>query len=46
MNFDIVIDADGVYRVTGDNEGMGVESAKYIVDKIRFRPAAAFPSCA
>ena len=55
VNFDIVIDADGVYRVTGDNEGMGVESAKYIVDKIgttgtvvalRFRPAAAFPSCA
>ncbi len=34
VNFDIVIDADGVYRVTGDNEGMGVESAKYIVDKI------------
>ena len=23
VNFDIVIDADGVYRVTGDNEGMG-----------------------
>ena len=34
VNFDIVIDADGVYRVTGDNEGMGVESAKYIVEKI------------
>ena len=34
VNFDIVIDADGVYRVTGDNEGMGVESAKYIVSKI------------
>ena len=32
VNFDIVIDADGVYRVTGDNEGMGVESAKYIVE--------------
>ena len=34
VNFDTVIDADGVYRVTGDNEGMGVESAKYIVEKI------------
>ena len=34
VNFDIVIDGDGVYRVTGDNEGMGVESAKYIVEKI------------
>ena len=34
VNFDIVIDADGVYRVTGDNEGMGVESAKYLVETI------------
>ena len=34
VNFDIVIDADGVYRVTGDNEGLGVESAQYIVEKI------------
>ena len=34
VNFDIGIDADGGYRVTGDNEGMGVESAKYIVEKI------------
>ena len=25
---------DGVYRVSGDNESMGVEGAKYIVDKI------------
>ncbi|MBP1914280.1 ABC transporter substrate-binding protein [Lederbergia galactosidilytica] len=34
VNFDIEIDADGVYRVSGDNEGMGVEGAKYIIDKI------------
>jgi ribose transport system substrate-binding protein len=34
VNFDIAIDATGVYRVSGDNEGMGVEGAKYIVNKI------------
>lgn len=34
VNFDIEIAADGVYRVYGDNESMGVEGAKYIVDKI------------
>ena len=34
VNFDIAINVDGVYRVSGDNEGMGVEGAKYIVDKI------------
>lgn len=34
VNFDIEIAADGVYRVSGDNESMGVEGAKYIVDKI------------
>jgi ribose transport system substrate-binding protein len=34
VNFDIAINANGVYRVSGDNEGMGVEGAKYIVDKI------------
>ncbi|HIV99515.1 MAG TPA: ABC transporter substrate-binding protein [Candidatus Ornithospirochaeta avicola] len=34
VNFDIVIDVDGVYRVAGDNYDMGVQSAKYIVDKI------------
>ncbi len=34
VNFDIVIDADGVYHVAGDNEGMGAASAQYIVDKI------------
>lgn len=34
VNFDIVINVDGVYRVAGDNEDMGVQGAKYIVDKI------------
>ena len=34
VNFDIQINANGIYLVTGDNEGMGVEGAKYIVDKI------------
>jgi len=34
VNFDIVIDVDGVYRVAGDNEDMGVQGAHYIVDKI------------
>ncbi|QTL99087.1 substrate-binding domain-containing protein [Iocasia frigidifontis] len=34
VNFDIAIDVDGVYRVAGDNEDMGTQGAKYIVDKI------------
>lgn len=34
VNFDIAIDVDGVYRVAGDNEDMGMQGAKYIVDKI------------
>lgn len=34
VNFDIVIDVDGVYRVAGDNYDMGVQGAKYVVDKI------------
>jgi ribose transport system substrate-binding protein len=34
VNFDIAINADGVYRVAGDNKDMGVQGAKYIVDKI------------
>jgi ribose transport system substrate-binding protein len=33
VNFDIAINVDGVYRVSGDNESMGVESAKYLIDK-------------
>ena len=32
--FDMDIPADGIYKVTGDNESMGVAGAKYIVDKI------------
>jgi ribose transport system substrate-binding protein len=34
VNFDIVIDAEGVYRVAGDNEDMGVQGANYIVKKV------------
>lgn len=34
VNFDIEIAADGVYRVSGDNEDMGVQGANYIVEKI------------
>lgn len=34
VNFDIVIDAEGVYRVAGDNEDMGIQGAHYMVDKI------------
>ena len=34
VNFDIEIAVDGVYRVSGDNEDMGVQGAKYVVDKI------------
>ena len=34
VNFDIEINANGVYRVSGDNRDMGVQGAKYIVDKI------------
>ncbi|WP_026907217.1 ABC transporter substrate-binding protein [Paucisalibacillus globulus] len=34
VNFDIVIDVEGVYRVAGDNYDMGVQGANYVVDKI------------
>lgn len=34
VNFDIVIDAEGVYRVAGDNEDMGIQGANYIVEKV------------
>ncbi|QIK68987.1 sugar ABC transporter substrate-binding protein [Erysipelothrix sp. HDW6C] len=34
VNFDIEINGDDIYRVTGDNEQMGVKGAEYIVDKI------------
>ena len=32
--FDMDIPAEGIYKVTGDNESMGVAGAKFIVDKI------------
>ena len=32
--FDMDIPAEGIYKVTGDNESMGVASANYIVEKI------------
>ncbi len=34
VNFDIAIEAEGIYRVSGDNYDMGYQSAQYIVDKI------------
>lgn len=34
VNFDIDIAVDGVYKVTGDNYGMGVAGAEYIVEKV------------
>ncbi len=34
VNFDIAINVDGVYRVSGDNYDMGYQGAKYVVDKI------------
>lgn len=34
VNFDIEIAANGVYRVSGVNKDMGIQGAKYIVDKI------------
>ena len=34
VNFDIVIDVEGIYRVAGDNYDMGVQGAHYIVEKV------------
>lgn len=34
VNFDIDINAEGVYKVTGDNYDMGVKGAEYIVSKV------------
>ena len=34
VSFDIEVKADGIYLVSGDNESMGVASAKYIVEKV------------
>ncbi len=33
VNFDIDVDCEGIYKVTGDNYDMGYQSAKYIVEK-------------
>lgn len=34
VNFDIDIDVEGIYKVAGDNHGMGYECARYITDKV------------
>ena len=34
VSFDVEIDAEGIYKVTGNNYGMGYESAKYITEKV------------
>ena len=34
VNFGVETDADGIYFITGDNYSIGVEGAKYIVEKI------------
>lgn len=34
VNFDVEVNCDGVYMVTGDNYEMGYQSAKYIVEKV------------
>lgn len=33
VNFDIDVDCQGIYKVTGDNYDMGYQSAKYIIEK-------------
>lgn len=34
VNFDIVIDLEGIYRIAGDNYDMGVQGAHYVVEKV------------
>ena len=34
VSFDVDIDCEGIYKVTGNNYAMGYESAKYIVEKV------------
>jgi len=34
VSFDIAINSPGIYLISGDNEGMGRESAKYIIGKV------------
>ncbi len=33
VNFDVDVDCEGIYKVTGDNYDMGYQCAKYIVEK-------------
>lgn len=34
VNFDVDVDCQGIYKVTGDNYDMGYQSAKFIVEKV------------
>lgn len=34
VSFDVDVDCAGIYKVTGNNYGMGYESAKYITEKV------------
>ena len=34
VNFDVDVDCQGIYKVTGDNYDMGYQSAKYIIEKV------------
>ena len=34
VNFDVDVDCQGIYKVTGDNVDMGYQCGKYIVDKV------------
>ena len=34
VNFDVDVDCEGIYKVTGDNYDMGYQSAKYIEEKV------------
>ena len=34
VNFDVDVDCEGIYKVTGDNYDMGYQCAKYITEKV------------
>lgn len=34
VNFDVDVDCEGIYKVTGDNYDMGYQCGKYIADKV------------
>ncbi len=34
VNFDVDVDCEGIYKVTGDNYDMGYQCGKYITDKV------------